>query len=276
MRPWLTTSRWPRLLGLSLLLAVAGAVVLFTTGHRYRVKKIFASAERSWEEGDYQRAVELYQAVIDEDPGDPLSVRAQFQVGSTYHLFLQRDREAVQAFRDLIKKNPAGPWSLRAQELLGEIFEKRFEDYRQAIVEYQRLINLSGGGEEGDRAQLAVARCYFKMGDFDQARGEYEIHLEWYPGSPRRDRALAGAANSHYVVRAFQSAIRYYRQVIEVSDDPKLRAEAGFGIASCLEEAGDLRGALAAFAKVRRDYPNPELVEQRLDRLRKRLEKQEK
>ena len=239
MRPWLTTSRWPRLLGLSLLLAVAGAVVLFTTGHRYRVKKIFASAERSWEEGDYQRAVELYQAVIDEDPGDPLSVRAQFQVGSTYHLFLQRDREAVQAFRDLIKKNPAGPWSLRAQELLGEIFEKRFEDYRQAIVEYQRLINLSGGGEEGDRA-------------------------------------LAGAANSHYVVRAFQSAIRYYRQVIEVSDDPKLRAEAGFGIASCLEEAGDLRGALAAFAKVRRDYPNPELVEQRLDRLRKRLEKQEK
>ena len=104
MRRWLTTSRWPRLLAVSLALAVAGALLLFTFGHRYQIKKTFSSAEESWEAGDYQGAIELYQVIVDENPSDPLAEEAQFRIGNTYYLFLQRDRAAVQTFRDLIKK----------------------------------------------------------------------------------------------------------------------------------------------------------------------------
>lgn len=273
MRRWLKTSRWPRLLGLSFFLAAAGAVLLFTAGHRYRIKKVYTSAEKQWEAGDYLRAIELFQSVIDEDAADPMASEAQFRIGSTYYLFLKRDRDAIQAFRDLIKRDPLSPWSYRAQELLGEIFEKRLEDYRQAIVEYQRLINLAPEAPDVGRAQLAVARCYFKMGDFEQAREEYEIHLERYPESPRRDRALAGVANCHYVTRSFQQAIQYYRLVMDGTDDVQLRAEAGYGIASSLEEAGDLEGAQEEFERIRGDYPNPELLEQRLTRIGERLAK---
>ena len=258
---------------MSLLLAVTGAVLLFTFGHSYRTRKTFAAAESSWEEGDYLRAIELYQSIVDEAPENPLAAEAQFRIGSTYYLFLQRERDAVQTFRDLIKADAASTWSIRAQGLLGEIYERKLGDCRQAIVEYQRLINLTSGSEEGDRAQLAMARCYFKLGDFDQAREEYEIHLERYPDSPRQDRALAGVANAHYVVRSFPAAIRYYRRVIDVSADPLLRAEAGFRIASCLEESGDLRGAVKEFETILETYPNPELVEQRLSRLEGRLRK---
>jgi len=271
---WLTTSRWPRLLGLSLAVAVTLAIIAFTAGHRYRVHKTFARAEESWEKGDYQKAIDAYLVLAEEYPDDPLADQAQFQIANTYYLFLQQDRQAIRTFRDLIRRDPASPWSLTAQGLLGEIYERRLDDYHQAIVEYQHRINLSPGDEGSDEAQLGVARCYFSLGDFEQAREEYQIHLEQYPDSSRRDRALTGVADSYYVTRAYQSAIRYYREAAAVSSDPRLRTEAGLGIASCLEESGDLRAALEEFEKVARDHPNPGLVRQRIERIRERIEKQ--
>lgn len=273
MLQWLRTSRWPRLLGLSLVVAVTAAIFIFTAGHRYRVRKTFTRAEKSWESGSYQEAVEAYLALVEEYPDDPLADQAQFQVGNTYYLFLQKDRQAIRTFRDLIRRDPASSWSLIAQGLLGKIYEKRLEDYHQAIIEYQRRIHLSPGDEGSDLAQLGVARCYFSLGDFERSREEYQLHLERYPASPRRDRALAGVANSYYVTRAYQSAIRYYREAA-ASGDSRLRSEAVFGIASCLEEGGDLGAALKEFEKVVGEHPNPRLVERRIERIRERLEKE--
>lgn len=272
MLQWVTTSRWPRLLALSIAVAVTGALIAFTAGHRYRVKRIFADAEKKWEEAEYSQAVELYESLVEEYPHDPLADRAQYQAGSIYYLFLLKEREAIQTFRGLIRRNPSSRWSVKAQGLLGEIYEKRLGDFRQALVEYQRLINLAPGGEEADKAQLAAARCYFRLGDFRQAREEYQIHLENYPDSPRRDRALAGVANCYYVRRAYPQAIRYYRMVASESSDAQMLAEAGFGIASSLEESGNLEEALEEFEKLRESYPNPELVLQRLDRIRARIQ----
>lgn len=273
MLQWLRTSRWPRLLGLSLVVAVTAAIFIFTAGHRYRVRKTFTRAEKSWEDGSYREAVDAYLALVEEYPDDPLADRAQFQVGNTYYLFLQKDRQAIRTFRDLIRRDPASPWSLIAQGLLGEIYEKRLEDYHQAIIEYQRRIHLSPEDEGSDVAQLGVARCYFSLGDFERAREEYELHLERYPDSPRRDRVLAGVADSYYVTRAYQSAIRYYREAAAASGDARLQSEAGFGIASCLEESGDLDEALREFERVAGEHPNPGLVEQRIQRIRERLKK---
>jgi tetratricopeptide (TPR) repeat protein len=136
------------------------------------------------------------------------------------------------------------------------------------------MISLDPRGEGNDEAQFAVARCSFTLGDFDQARAEYELLLERYPESPLKPRVLAGIANAWYVTGHFGQAVKYYQQAQQVSGDPSLSAEAGFGVATSLEEAGDLVGALAHFERVRSAYPNPGLVEQRMARARKRIAQQ--
>lgn len=276
MGRWLTTSKWPRLLAVSLAVAVIAAVGIFTAGHRHRLQGSFREAGRLWDEGDYGKANVLYQRLVDDYPDNELSHQAQFQIGTSYYLFLQKDREAIGTFRDLIRRAPASPYSVKAQRLLGEIYEKRLGDYQQAIVEYQRLIQMARGGMEADEGQLAVARGYFRLGDIDQARVEYEVHLERFPESPNSDRALAGIANCYYVRRAYGSAIRYYRRVMAQTADSNMRSEAGFGIAISLEEAGELRQALEAFEKIVSRHPNPELVERRIGRLRRKLDGRDK
>ena len=136
------------------------------------------------------------------------------------------------------------------------------------------MISLDQRGEGNDEAQLAVARCSFALGDYDQARAEYELLLERNPESVLKPRALAGIANAWYVTGRFGLAVKFYRQAQQESRDPALAAEAGFGVATSLEETGDLAGALAQFERVRSAYPNPGLVEQRIARARERIAQQ--
>jgi TolA-binding protein len=268
----LITSRWARRLAASLGAGGALALLVVLGFSEWGAKRAFERADEAWESGDYRRAVEGFAHVAQEYPRHALAPEALFRVGRINYLFLRDVGEAVHVLRDLAKDPAAGPWAVRAQRLLGEIFEQRQEDYRQAIVEYQRLITLNPGGEGNDEAQFAVARCYFKLEDFDQARAEYEVLLDRYPESGLRLAALLGIANAHYVAGRHAPAVKYYRQVMAEAKekDAELAAEAGFGVASSLEETGDLAGALRELEKIRA-YPNPALIAQRIARVRSRL-----
>lgn len=270
----LITSKWVRRLVGSLVCGVIFAVLVVMARYHWGARQVFENAEAAWEGGNYRRAATLFREVAERYPDHRLAPEALFRLGRGTYLFLNDPREAVLVLRALVRREDSGPWARQAQRLLGEIFEVRQGDCRQAIVEYQRMISLDPRGEGNDEAQLAVARCSFALGDYEQARAEYELFLERYPESLLKPRALAGIANAWYVTGRFVPAVKFYRQAQQQSRDPALTAEAGFGIATSLEEAGDLAGALAQFELVRSSYPNPGLVEQRIARARDRIAQQ--
>ena len=267
----LISSRWARWLAGSLVCGVAVAVLVGVARDHWGARRAFGNAEAAWERGDYRSAAGLFREVAERYPEHRLAPEALFRLGRGTYLFLNDPREAVLVLRTLARREDAGVWARRAQQLLGEIFEVRQGDCRQAIVEYQRMISLDPRGEGSDEAQFAVARCSFSLGDYDQARAEYELLLERYPESKLKPPALAGIANAWYVTGHFGQAVKFYQQAQQESRDPALAAEAGFGIATSLEEAGDLEGALAQFERVRSTYPNSRLVEQRIVRARERI-----
>jgi TolA-binding protein len=270
----LISSRWARRLAGSLACGVAVAVLVAAGRDHWGAQRTFRNAEAAWEQGDYRQSAALFREVAERHPEHRLAAEALYRLGRVNAVFLNDPREAVRVLRLLSRRDGAGPWARRAQQLLGEIFEVRQGDCRQAIVEYQRMISLEPGGEGNDQAQFAVARCSFSLGDYDQARSEYELLLERYPESGLKPRALAGIANTWYVTGRFAQAVKAYRQAQQEARDPAQAAEAGFGIATSLEEAGDLTGALEQFERVRSNYPNPGLVEQRIARVRERLSQQ--
>ncbi len=271
---WLITSRWARRLAASLAAGLAAAVLVALAAEHLGARRLFDRAEAAWQAGEYRAAAALFAQVAARHPRHRLAPEALFRLGRLRHLFLNETGEAVHVLRELARREDAGPWARQAQRLLGEIFEVRQGDCRQAIVEYQRMISLDPGGEGNDEAQLAVARCSFALGDFEQARSEYELLLERHPESTLRPQGLMGIANTWYVTGHFDQAVAFYRQAGAASADAVVKAEAGFGVATALEEAGDLAGALAEFERVRTSYPNPGLVGQRIARARERIVQQ--
>ena len=270
----LIASRWTRRLAASLGVALLAAAGIAALRHRHGAERLWRAAEAGFERGEHRRALGLYLQLADGYPGDPLALQALHQAGTINRLYLRDEREAVTALRELARRDPAGAWGRTAQRELGGIFEQRDGGCRQAIVEYQRFIGMDPAGAGNDEAQLAVARCSFALGDFEQARAEYELLLERYPESALRPRALLGIAGAWYVAGRHAAAATAYRQVLAETDDPELGAEAAFGVASALEASGDLAGALRELERARAGHPNPALVDQRLARVRGRMEQQ--
>lgn len=270
----LLASRWVRRLAASLGVALLAAAGIAALRARHGAERLWREAEGLFERGEHRGALGRYLALADAHPGDPLALKALHQAATIDRLFLRDEREAVAALRELARRDPAGEWGRRAQRQLGEIFEQRDGGCRQAIVEYQRFIGMDPGGAGNDEAQLAVARCSFALGDYEQARAEHELLLERYPESGLRPRALLGIAGALYVTGRHAPAAAAYRRVSAETDDPELRAEAAFGAAGALEAAGDLAAALRELEQARAGHPNPALVEQRLARVRDRMGQQ--
>src|SRR5215213_8661136 len=119
-------------------------------------------------QGEYARAVEAYQQVI--DSGHPEAApRAAFNLGILLEQIGEYDL-AVEAYQRVINSGHA-EWAPKAAFDLGMLFEER-EEYARAEEAYQQVL---------DSAHPEVApRAAFNLGILFEERGEYHRAVEAY------------------------------------------------------------------------------------------------
>jgi len=90
-------------------------------------------------------------------------------------------REAISGFRALLEENMYHSLSDNCQYWIGEAYFA-LKDYRQAIVEFEKVFTFSNSNKD-DHAQLKIAICYYKLGQMDQAKAEFNRMIMNYPDS---------------------------------------------------------------------------------------------
>ncbi|MFZ5802747.1 MAG: tetratricopeptide repeat protein [Candidatus Omnitrophota bacterium] len=80
----------------------------------------YSEAEKLYNKGQYEPAIEEYQAYIEENPEGNLAVIAKFYIGKS-HAALGHNEEAVSIFKDIVRKNPDLVWADFAKNQLAEI-----------------------------------------------------------------------------------------------------------------------------------------------------------
>ena len=152
-------------------------------------------------QGEYARAVEAYQQVIDSKDAEA-APRAAFNLGILFEERREYAR-AVEAYRRAIDSEHS-EWAPKAAFDLGVLFEqmgeydRADEAFRRAIEAYERVID-SGHPEEAPRAAFNLGLNLDKLGEYKLAEQAYQQainsgHPEVAPkalgnlrGLPRRD-----------------------------------------------------------------------------------------
>jgi tetratricopeptide (TPR) repeat protein len=149
-------------------------------------------------QGEYDRAVEAYQQVI--DSGHPeVAPRAAFNLGILFEERGEYDR-AVEAYQQAMASEHA-EWAPKAAFDLGMLVEEHGEyeladqAYQQAIKVYQQVID-SGHPEEAPRAAFDLGLMLDKLGEYNLAEQAYQQainsgHPEVAPKAMRNLRGLA-------------------------------------------------------------------------------------
>jgi TolA-binding protein len=255
-----------------IVIIAAGIVVAGFFSHRSREEVLYEKGVSALDENLSGAAVEYFTTLIVTYPESPLYPEALRHRATVYHLYQSRYLEAISDFREFLERYPENKYAFEARRAIAEILETKIRDCRRAIVEYQRLIDDYETVVEDDLFQYRIARCYYDLLEFEQAKLEFYKLINGYPGSPMVDDAYYQIANILQTQGALVDAEAAYRLYLARYPEGMQVLDARFNLAATLEEMELLEEALDLYNEIFPDYPNKEAISWRLEKARKRLE----
>ena len=260
------------ILALFILLFAGAAFYLYNLDGM--LEKDFQQAQDLVEEGDYSAAVEAFQRIYQHHPSFYLAPQALFEAGEVLNLYQQRYPEALLTYLLVEKDFPDSELASSARRKIAEIYKYRLRDYSRAVVAYQKL--LDSGVDDGDRVQYELGDTYFRLNNFEQARIEFESLLKTWTQSPLLPQVRFRIATTFALEGDLKEAESVYRAVIRDWPDDPFAIEARFGLAAVLEDGERLLDALKVLEQLRGVYPNPEILQKRIEQVEERIRKKKK
>lgn len=145
------------------------------------------------QEKDYQGAIEVYQTVVDSNPGTPAARQAQLSIAKLYAEKMNRPQQGVQIYQELIAAAPDSEEAPEAHWGLG-VYAFKSEDYQSAQQSFGTIVNKFPTSELSHNAQLMLAKSYEEINDYRKAVEIYDNVANRHPEGKRATQALVNKA----------------------------------------------------------------------------------
>jgi outer membrane protein assembly factor BamD len=198
-----------------------------------------AYAIRLFDDEDYEEAINEFQTIILQYPGNAVVDDAQFYLAETRY---KRGEYIIAAYEysNLIKNMPASEFIPKAQFMLAECYYEVSPNFtldqrytKKAIEEYQAFIDFFPTNEKVPEAEKKISELNDKL-----AHKEFEI------------------ANIYKRMEYYTAAIRYYDNVLDIYHDSRYAATAMYYKILLLIERNRDSEALAEISKFLQRYPD--------------------
>jgi tetratricopeptide (TPR) repeat protein len=153
-------------------------------------------AARAWNsDRQLDTARSVYRKILEESPGTPAAIEAEFQIAETY----RAARDWPEARRRFAEFRAVHPDDLLAGEAqaLGALAAEEEGDRDGAYAMYSELVAQSPKGRLAARALFRQGLLRYQQGSFEEAIGRFEAAVAADPGSAHAEQSLFMQAGSH-------------------------------------------------------------------------------
>ena len=232
-------------------------------------KRYLDTAEQKLLADDYLGAVRDYEKVVEEYPRSRWAPEAYFWSGVIYFLYLDDPPKAIRSLQKSIQMtDPHQEQLVTARQYLAEIYWKKLNQPKEAIAQHEKIMQESLDAEQVLESRYKVGELYFDLGDFEQARTEWDLLLKKNPKSRWAPAALYRQGSTYFIKGKCKEAMAVYERLF--NDYPKNEMShyyAKFDRAHCLEEGQRPAEALQLYKELEGHYPNKELLSDKIRRL---------
>ncbi len=259
-------------------LILLGLGIWIYRDHQSEIRLQMARAKKAWRDGEYIRAIELYQGVSQRHPSSRYAPHALWEL-ATIHYYQSGDivRAAV-FFQRLAEEHADHPLAFSAELLLSEIHEEDLDELPKAARILQTLID-SGRAQEGQRDQVLfrLARIYFKMNEFTAARERLQPVLEQSDSRDLVQKAHVLAGNIEQIQNRYESSLNHFLRVLEDEECPDCHLQARLGLIQGYEFLNDLPNAIRIAQSIPEEQLSAEMKRHLIQRLteKRRLEERQ-
>ena len=177
-------------------------------------------AGKNIQEKDYQGAIEVYQTVVDSNPGTPAARQAQLSIAKLYIEKMNQSQQGIQIYKDLIAATPNSDEAAEAHWGLGlQAFKSK--NYQSAQQSFGTIINKFPTSAFSDNAQLMLAKSYEEVSEYRKAVEIYDNVANRHPEDKRATQALVNKAriqnerlrDETAAKRTYQSIVKRYENI---------------------------------------------------------------
>lgn len=236
-------------------------------GCESRSPEAVRAADALFREGRLEAAAAAYAKL----PEDAATWRpyGAWRAAVIYRDALHDKVRAEKAFQACSSRFPADTWGYSCQVELGDL-RRDGRRSRAAINSYRAALEQRPRGRHAEHCLLESGRSYLALGEYEQARVEWQELEREFPGSKLLPVLSLERGRAFDLQGRYKEALDSYSAVIERFADHEVSAMAAFGVAEAYEQLGMLDEAEAALYAVIDRHPNREVVELKLRNLANR------
>lgn len=231
-----------------------------------------ARAQRAVMTQDYRTAVKIYSDLMTAKPDDQKALIAARAGAKVAHFDAKEYLAAVEFYKHIILKSPNVEERKAAQRYIAQIYFENLQDFNQAVLEYERLLKLDLTPQERFRFRLNLARSHFQLNNLDQTLHELNVLIDQKPGEDEVFDAQILKANVLVSSKKLVEAAESFETILKDFPERSKKDNVGMNLVVVYEELKNFGSAIAVLERMRPDYPNPDFLDLRIERLKERKE----
>ncbi|MBJ93170.1 MAG: hypothetical protein CMP23_01705 [Rickettsiales bacterium] len=232
-----------------------------------------ARADALFRAGRLEAAAAAYTGLGEEAKGwRPF---AAYRAAVIYRDALGDSRRAEKAFEECNRRYPMDSWGYSCLVELGDL-RRDARRFRAAISSYRAALEQRPRGSLAEHSLFHSGRCYLALGEFEQARVEWQELGREFPASALLPEVSLERARSFDLQGRYRDALEAYQATLEDHPGGLEEVLAAYGVAESYEQMGMLKEAELAFRSVLERHPNRQAVELKLSSLESRMERRDR
>ncbi len=213
--------------------------------------------------GEYKNATGLYEKILTMNMSPDLKVKILYQVADLYSIFLGDVENGKKYYNKIFEYTGNVSEQVKALERLGELNFTYLKNYKEALYTYEKLLNLDVPGLDRDFFELRVALSYFNLKNYEQAKADFE-KISQNKGHQYWVISIYYLGLIQFKKSEWQDAVDIWKKYLEVETRKDKIVEIRYLMANAYETMENLKEAYAIYYSLLGEYPNTQVIQNRL------------
>lgn len=245
------------------LILLIGFLFLSSCDFSPKLQQEILKAQELVSKGEYKNATGLYEKVLTMNMDPQLRVKILYQLADLFSIFLGDVDKGKKYYLKVFEITDEIQDQIKALERIGELNFTYLKNYKEAISTYNRLLEIKAPGSELDFFQLRVALSYFNLSDFERAHFELE-KINQNPNHQYNVISLYYLGLIHFRKNEWGPAINIWKKYLEVEKRRDKKIEVRYLMANAYETMENLKEAYGIYYSLLGEYPNTQVIQNRL------------
>jgi len=247
----------------SLYLSLPLVLILSSCDFTPPLNKEILQAQQYIIQQEYEEAILKYEKILDKNPPKNIQVKINYQLGDLYSIYLSKNKKAVKYYKRIMKISDEPLWLVKTQERLGEIYFSYLKNYELSKEIYKKLSNFQPKLSKQDFYQFRYALSTFNLNDFVSSKALFR--------NIRRNKAHEFYVRSFYFEgliyfqkKEWNKSVALWQKYIKLETRRDNVVQVKFLMANAYETMEKLKQAYNLYYSILGEYPNTDVVQNRL------------